>query len=115
MKHVPTSAELSERAAEGGGGGGGGGGGCDGDMGGTMEMDYECESPDEEALVQAADAVGASLLHRGMNTVTCRFQIPGHDALPRSLQLKVVGIHAFNSTRKRMSIVMSNGDGTAVV
>lgn len=80
---------------------------------------FECESPDEEALVRGAKAAGVELIHRGMNTAECMFSPPGGCRSPVATQgkktFKVVGVHAFNSTRKRMSVVVANEDGTATV
>lgn len=61
---------------------------------------YEAESPDEAALVHAARAYGYTLLGRTPDHVTVR--------LPQGslLTFEVLGTLAFNSVRKRMSVVV---------
>lgn len=53
-------------------------------------------------------------MHRGMLSATCRVDMPG-GAGPETKQLKIVGVHAFDSTRKRMSVVVAESDGSATV
>ncbi|XP_048884774.1 phospholipid-transporting ATPase VB isoform X2 [Brienomyrus brachyistius] len=61
---------------------------------------YEAESPDEAALVHAARAYGYTLLARTPDHVTIR--------LPQGslLTFEILGTLAFNSVRKRMSVVV---------
>uniref|UniRef100_A0A8C9VW37 Phospholipid-transporting ATPase n=1 Tax=Scleropages formosus TaxID=113540 RepID=A0A8C9VW37_SCLFO len=61
---------------------------------------YEAESPDEAALVYAAKAYGFTLLARAPDRVTVR--------LPQGavLSFEVLDTLAFDSTRKRMSVVV---------
>lgn len=62
-------------------------------------IDYQGESPDEQALVAAACAYGYILFER----------TSGHIALDvngEKLRLDVLGLHEFDSVRKRMSVVI---------
>ncbi|XP_041929977.1 phospholipid-transporting ATPase VB isoform X1 [Alosa sapidissima] len=61
---------------------------------------YESQSPDEAALVHAARAYGFTLLERTPDRVTVR--------LPRGalLTYEVIDILTFDSTRKRMSVLV---------
>ncbi|GKV03015.1 hypothetical protein SLEP1_g15380 [Rubroshorea leprosula] len=61
-------------------------------------IEYQGESPDEQALVSAASAYGYTLCER----------MSGHiviDVLGEKLRLDVLGLHEFDSVRKRMSVV----------
>lgn len=61
---------------------------------------YEAESPDEAALVYAAKAYGFTLLARTPDSVTVR--LPSGD----DLVFEVLDTLTFDSTRKRMSILV---------
>jgi len=60
---------------------------------------YEAESPDEGAFVQAAAELGWVFRHRSLDTLAC-------DARGELRQYKVLALNAFDSDRKRMSIVI---------
>ncbi|KAL4631215.1 putative phospholipid-transporting ATPase VB isoform X2 [Arapaima gigas] len=70
---------------------------------------YEAESPDEAALVYAAKAYGFSLLARAPDHVTV--------GLPQGTMLKfeVLDTLAFDSTRKRMSVVVRHPITNAII
>lgn len=61
---------------------------------------YEAESPDEAALVRMASSYGFKLISRSPNTVT--ILIPGEGLVT----FEVLHVLAFDSTRKRMSVVV---------
>ncbi|XP_041654122.1 phospholipid-transporting ATPase VB [Cheilinus undulatus] len=63
-------------------------------------LSYEAESPDEAALVHAAKAYGFILLARTPNSVTVR--LPSGE----ELVFEVLDTLTFDSTRKRMSILV---------
>ncbi|XP_075104515.1 phospholipid-transporting ATPase 1 [Nicotiana tabacum] len=64
---------------------------------GTIE--YQGESPDEQALVAAASAYGYTLCERTSGHIVI-------DANGEKLRLDVLGLHEFDSVRKRMSVVI---------
>lgn len=78
--HVPTQCDRPEITSE--------------------NLTYEAESPDEAALVYAAKAYGFNLLSRSPNSVVVR--LPSGD----KLAFEVLDTLTFDSTRKRMSILV---------
>ncbi|CAJ1948226.1 unnamed protein product [Sphenostylis stenocarpa] len=62
-------------------------------------IDYQGESPDEQALVSAACAYGYTLFERTSGNVVV-------DVNGEKLRLDVLGLHEFDSVRKRMSVVI---------
>ncbi|KAI7745625.1 hypothetical protein M8C21_033471 [Ambrosia artemisiifolia] len=73
-----------------------------------QDLDYQGESPDEQALVAAACAYGYILFER----------TSGHIALDvngEKLRLDVLGLHEFDSVRKRMSVVIRFPDNNVKV
>ncbi|GFY83865.1 aminophospholipid ATPase 1 [Actinidia rufa] len=62
-------------------------------------VDYQGESPDEQALVAAASAYGYTLFERTSGHVVI-------DVNGEKLRLDVLGLHEFDSVRKRMSVVI---------
>ncbi|KAJ3372819.1 hypothetical protein GGF31_001356 [Allomyces arbusculus] len=71
---------------------------------GEVTVTYKAQSPDEEALVSSAQAVGVALLNRSQNAV-----VVTEHGVPRVYD--VLEIIEFNSTRKRMSVVVRDPDG----
>lgn len=71
-------------------------------------LDYKAESPDEAALVAAARDVGFPFINKGKDG----FDIEVMGQKERYTVLKVL---EFNSTRKRMSVVVRNPDGKLVL
>uniref|UniRef100_A0A6Q2YWF5 Phospholipid-transporting ATPase n=1 Tax=Esox lucius TaxID=8010 RepID=A0A6Q2YWF5_ESOLU len=67
---------------------------------GADELIYEAESPDEAALVHAARAYGCTL--RGRSVEHLLVELPGMG----SLAVRLLHILPFDSTRKRMSVVV---------
>ncbi|XP_053497541.1 phospholipid-transporting ATPase VB isoform X1 [Ictalurus furcatus] len=70
---------------------------------------YEAQSPDEAALVHAAKAYGVTLKERTPDNVTVQ--------LPQGTLLKfdVLDILAFDSTRRRMSIIVRHPETNEIV
>ncbi|XVF84151.1 hypothetical protein PTKIN_Ptkin17bG0002800 [Pterospermum kingtungense] len=62
-------------------------------------IDYQGESPDEQALVSAASAYGYTLFERTSGHIVI-------DINGNKLRLDVLGLHEFDSVRKRMSVVL---------
>lgn len=62
-------------------------------------IEYQGESPDEEALVAAACAYGYILFERTSGHIAV-------DVNGEKLRLDVLGLHEFDSVRKRMSVVI---------
>uniref|UniRef100_A0A1D1Y9W1 Phospholipid-transporting ATPase n=1 Tax=Anthurium amnicola TaxID=1678845 RepID=A0A1D1Y9W1_9ARAE len=62
-------------------------------------IDYQGESPDEQALVAAASAYGYTLIERTSGHIVV-------DVNGEELRLDVLGLHEFDSVRKRMSVVI---------
>ncbi|RZC77961.1 hypothetical protein C5167_003790 [Papaver somniferum] len=60
---------------------------------------YQGESPDEQALVSAASAYGYTLTERTSGHIVV-------DVNGEKLRLDVLGLHEFDSVRKRMSVVI---------
>ncbi|KAJ3699609.1 hypothetical protein LUZ61_003314 [Rhynchospora tenuis] len=65
----------------------------------AQSIEYQGESPDEQALVTAASAYGYRLVER----TTGHLAIDVHGERTR---LDVIGLHEFDSVRKRMSVVV---------
>ncbi|KAG2552123.1 hypothetical protein PVAP13_9KG432900 [Panicum virgatum] len=71
-------------------------------------IDYQGESPDEQALVTAASAYGYTLVERTTGHIVI-------DVLGERLRLDVLGLHEFDSVRKRMSVVVRFPDNNVKV
>ncbi|GFP87407.1 phospholipid-transporting ATPase 1 [Phtheirospermum japonicum] len=83
--------------------------GSDSSLGGShTSIDYQGESPDEQALVAAASAYGYTLFERTSGHIVI-------DANGEKLRLDVLGLHEFDSVRKRMSVVIRFPTGTVKV
>lgn len=74
-----------------------------------QEIIYEAESPDEAALVKAASLYGYKLLSRSPDKVT--LYIPGEG----EVTYEVLHVLPFDSSRKRMSIVVRREDDSSIV
>lgn len=71
-------------------------------------IDYQGESPDEQALVIAASAYGYTLVERTTGHIVI-------DVLGERLRLDVLGLHEFDSVRKRMSVIVRFPDNNVKV
>ncbi|KAL2319987.1 hypothetical protein Fmac_028956 [Flemingia macrophylla] len=71
-------------------------------------IDYQGESPDEQALVSAASAYGYTLFERTSGNIVI-------DIHGEKLRLDVLGLHEFDSVRKRMSVVIRFPDNVVKV
>ncbi|KAG0489547.1 hypothetical protein HPP92_006410 [Vanilla planifolia] len=71
-------------------------------------IDYQGESPDEQALVYAAAAYGFVLIERTSGHIVI-------DALGQRQRFDILGLHEFDSDRKRMSVIVGFPDKTVKV
>lgn len=71
-------------------------------------IDYQGESPDEQALVAAASGYGYTLFERTSGHIAI-------DVNGEKLRLDVLGLHEFDSVRKRMSVVIRFPNNTIKV
>lgn len=75
---------------------------------GTCFVEYQGESPDEQALVSAAASYGYTLLVRTSNYIVI-------NVLGEKLRFEILGLHEFDSARKCMSVVLQCPDGSVKV
>uniref|UniRef100_A0A2P2MFY6 Phospholipid-transporting ATPase n=1 Tax=Rhizophora mucronata TaxID=61149 RepID=A0A2P2MFY6_RHIMU len=71
-------------------------------------MDYQGESPDEQALAYAAAAYGFMLIERTSGHIVI-------DVQGERQRFNVLGLHEFDSDRKRMSVILGFPDETVKV
>ncbi|XP_059652856.1 phospholipid-transporting ATPase 1 [Cornus florida] len=71
-------------------------------------IDYQGESPDEQALVYAAAAYGFMLIERTSGHIEI-------DVQGERQRFNVLGLHEFDSDRKRMSVILGCPDKTVKV
>jgi magnesium-transporting ATPase (P-type) len=72
--------------------------------------DYQSESPDEEALVKAAASLGWVFVSRGPGKVVIRSSVTGEE-----LTFEILLTIPFDSTRKRMSVLVRQPNGAISV
>jgi hypothetical protein len=73
---------------------------------------YQAESPDEGALTKAARDLGFEFVQRTADGIVVRRKNGG---AATDLPFRIYGVHEFNSTRKRMSVVASGPDGRYLI
>ncbi|CAN0908734.1 Phospholipid-transporting ATPase 1 [Linum grandiflorum] len=71
-------------------------------------MDYQGESPDEQALAYAAAAYGFMLIERTSGHIVI-------DILGERQRFNVLGLHEFDSDRKRMSVILGFPDNSVKI
>ena len=69
----------------------------------TGKMVYESQSPDETALVMAANSNNSMLLNRNKSSIEIQL-------LGKHEKYDIVRVLNFNSTRKRMSVIIKSGE-----
>ncbi|KAG2415031.1 hypothetical protein HFD88_006221 [Aspergillus terreus] len=74
------------------------------------EISFQAASPDELALVMAAQELGYLVRDRQPGTVTIRSYPNGPDGTPSDEVYQVLDVIEFSSTRKRMSVVVRMPD-----
>lgn len=72
------------------------------------QVDFQASSPDELALVRAAQDLGYLVLHRSSRTITLKISLEGNE---RAEVYEILDVIEFSSKRKRMSIVVRYPDG----
>ncbi|KAF3656198.1 putative phospholipid-transporting ATPase 11 [Capsicum chinense] len=76
----------------------------------TGKVSYEAESPDEAAFVIAAREVGFEFFKRTQTTVSVHeLDLESGKRIERTY--KILNVLEFNSTRKRMSVIVKDEDG----
>ncbi|KAI9744785.1 MAG: hypothetical protein M1818_001710 [Claussenomyces sp. TS43310] len=74
-------------------------------------IDYQAASPDELALVRAAQELGYMVIDRAAQTITLRTHPNGPDSPEVVETYEVLDVIEFSSKRKRMSIIVRFPDG----
>jgi phospholipid-translocating ATPase len=77
------------------------------------ETHFMASSPDELALVQAAQDMGFLLINRDVHTITLK--LPGVNGESTSETYEILDVIEFSSKRKRMSIILRFPDGRVCV
>ncbi|KAL9640409.1 MAG: hypothetical protein Q9164_000291 [Protoblastenia rupestris] len=70
------------------------------------DIEYQAASPDEQALVRAAQELGYIVIDRQSGTITLKTLPSGPDAEPIFALYQVLDVIEFSSIRKRMSIIV---------
>ncbi|XPS69948.1 hypothetical protein M3J07_002189 [Ascochyta lentis] len=76
---------------------------------------FMASSPDELALVQAAQDMGFLLVNRDVHTITLKILPSGSEGEPILETYEVLDVIEFSSKRKRMSIVLRFPDGRVCI
>ncbi|KAI1339124.1 P-type ATPase [Xylariaceae sp. FL0016] len=74
------------------------------------KVDFQASSPDELALVRAAQELGYLVCHRNSQTVTLQIR-PDKEGDDRVEVYQILDVIEFSSKRKRMSIIVQYPDG----
>jgi len=75
------------------------------------ETHFMASSPDELALVQAAQDMGFLVINRDVHTITLKITSSGVDGEPVFEKYEILDVIEFSSKRKRMSIILRYADG----
>ncbi|KAH6642216.1 hypothetical protein C7974DRAFT_385054 [Boeremia exigua] len=79
------------------------------------ETHFMASSPDELALVQAAQDMGFLLINRDVHTITLKILPAGSGGEPVLEKYEVLDVIEFSSKRKRMSIILRFPDGRVCI
>lgn len=74
------------------------------------EIEYQAASPDEQALVRAAQDLGYILIDRQNSRITVKILPQGHGDKPTFETYQILNVIEFSSNRKRMSIIVRMPD-----
>lgn len=74
-------------------------------------LEFMASSPDELALVQAAQDMGFLVINRDVHTITLKIVPAGSGAEPTIETYEILDVIEFSSKRKRMSIIVRFPDG----
>ncbi|KAI4387639.1 hypothetical protein MLD38_000058 [Melastoma candidum] len=80
----------------------------------TGKLSYEAESPDESAFVVSARELGFEFYNRTQTTISVREFDPLSGEIVRRVY-QLLNILEFNSTRKRMSVIVRQEDGKLIL
>ena len=78
-----------------------------------FKHEYSASSPDELALVEGAKALGFEFLSKDYNQVV-EIQVPAW-GYTKIRKFKILNILEFNSTRKRMSVIVQDFDEKKII
>lgn len=79
------------------------------------EVSYQAASPDEQALVQAAQELGYVMIDRQNATITIKTTSLGSEGDPAFEIYQILDVIEFSSNRKRMSIIVRMPDNRICV
>lgn len=79
------------------------------------ETHFMASSPDELALVQAAQDMGFLLINRDVHTITLKILPKGSEGEPLLETYEILDVIEFSSKRKRMSIILRFPDGRVCI
>ena len=79
------------------------------------DVSYQAASPDEQALVQAAQELGYVMIDRQNATITIKTTSPGNEGDPSFEIYQILDVIEFSSNRKRMSIIVRMPDNRICV
>ena len=79
---------------------------CFPEINGSGEIEYQAASPDEQALVRAAQELGYIVVDRQTGTITIQTLPSGPGTEPVYARYQVLDVIEFSSARKRMSIIV---------
>ena len=74
------------------------------------EIEYQAASPDEQALVRAAQDLGYIMVDRQNSAITVQTLSPGHGDEPTFEIYQILDVIEFSSNRKRMSVIVRMPD-----
>lgn len=74
------------------------------------EIEYQAASPDEQALVRAAQDLGYVMIDRQNSTITVKTLPQGHGDEPTFETYQILDVIEFSSSRKRMSVIVRMPD-----
>uniref|UniRef100_A0A7N0UN04 Phospholipid-transporting ATPase n=1 Tax=Kalanchoe fedtschenkoi TaxID=63787 RepID=A0A7N0UN04_KALFE len=80
----------------------------------TGRVTYEAESPDEAAFVIAARELGFEFYNRSQTSISLR-ELDPSSGRKIEREYKLLNVIEFNSTRKRMSVVVQDPEGRIVL
>lgn len=81
----------------------------------SEKLRYQASSPDELALVTAAQEMGYVLVDRQSSSVTIKIFWEGENADPTLETYEILHVIEFTSSRKRMSVIVRQPDGRICV
>lgn len=88
---------------------------CLPERGESGDITFNGASPDEQALVQAAQELGFVVIDRQMATITLQTFPAGYESNPISEIYQILDVIEFSSSRKRMSIIVRMPDNRLCV